>query len=647
MVQPLCRSRLLCRRDALTLALIAGLFLLGAAAQGRPMPRAKRSSAASLPQAVTETQDQDDACPHRVVFRNHSSAGLHLRIGAELERHLAKGVTARLCTRAPRMRWQATAPSGWQIGGDVDVRDLTVREVVISDPDATLRVVNRSGEDQRLTLDGREVGTVKGGEDHDFGAIGPGDHQLLARGGHSNGWLASQFVAKVGRTVRVDLRPPDTVTDVYNTSADDAALRIDGFDYGQLVAGASVRVVGLCGGRHEALLIGKQTGDVQRSVLRVARAGERPKPSPPLQLTLVNAADEVLDVPAGLANFAAELAVGTQTRWTLPAGLTFGITLTGRDSGLAYHFDVRARDGAERVWRIVRPKAMLRLVNRTGQGVAVLLPGRRVAHLDRGATATLRVPAGRALLVAHLGEDSHQLRTGLVLKPGADATWQIRSQETAVTVVNGYAETVQVALDGAQPVEVKSQGDLRLDVLPGRHHLDVRARVSHTEAAATFQIADGQLRKAYFDPPDGALRVDNGLGDAPVLLLARGKQLGEVAKGQAVAVDVLPGRLTAEVRDTESGRSQSWTGSIAPTEQIDLDPPPRAAVDLALENGGKRELRVQVDAGEAHPIAAGQTWQIAGVAPGTHVLSVEVAGQLLRRRIDVDAHRALVRVRLR
>lgn len=641
---PLCLHR---TRTALMLALIAVLATLGTAAQARPMPRAKHPSATALPQAVSESADEGDACPHRVVFHNRSSSGLQLRIGAELQRHLAKGITARLCTRAPRMRWQVTAPSGWQIGGDVDVRDLTVRDVVINDPDATLRVLNRSGEDQRLTLDGREVGTVKAGEDHDFGAIAPGDHQLLARGTHSNGWIPSQFFAKVGRTVRVDLRPPNTVADVYNTGADDAALRIDGFDYGELAAGASLRVVGLCGGRHEAVLIGKQTGEVQRTVLRVARAGERHRPSPPTQLTLVNAAGEVLDVPAGLARYAAQLDAGTQTRWTLPAGLTFGVTLTGRDSGLTYHFDVRGRDGGARTWRITRPKAMLRLVNRTGQEVAVLVPGHRVAHMDAGATATLRVPAGRALLVAHLGQDQHQLRTGLVLKPGADATWQIRSQETAVTVVNGYAETVQVVLDGAQPVEVKSQGDLRLDVQPGRHHLDVRARISHTEAAASFQIADGQLRKAYFDPPDGALRVDNGVGDAPVVLLARGKQLAEVPKGQAVAVDVLPGRLTAEVRDARSGRAQSWTGSIAPTEQVDLDPPPRAAVDLALENGGQRDLRVQLDAGEAHPIAAGQTWQIAGVAPGTHVLTMEVGGQVLRRRIDVDAQRALVRVRLR
>ncbi len=632
--------------------LLAGSFLaIGGEALARPAqhgrPGRPRSHAAELPAPVTDTVDPADPCPHAVIFRNQSAGTLRLRVGEELVRTLGKGVTAHLCTRAEHVRWQVLARAGWQLSGEADLRDVVQRDVLVTDPDASMRVANHSGEDQRLSLDGRDLGIVKGGETKLFGGVLPAAHKILARGTHSNSWRPLRFAAHVGQTVRVELGPDATVTDVYNTASEEVGLRIDGYDFGMIPAGSFVRVLGLCGGRHEAMLLGKEPGQITRRILRVARAGEVQRPSEPVTLRLVNATGELLEVPEGLRQYAVELPQDVTQTWKLPAAVTFGITLKGHDSGLPYHYDLHATDSGKRTWRITRPKATVRLANRTGQEVAVLLPGLNVAHLDAGQTVQVRMPAGRAKLTAHLTAEERQLQTGLFLKPGAFATWEIGARETAITVVNQQVEPLQVLLDGVQRAEVRAQGDLRLDVPPGRHHIEVRAPLSHTVAMATFKVRDGQLRKVYFNPPDGTLRIDNRGGDTPLVLVARGRQEALVPKGAAVAAGVAPGRLTAEVRDPLRETSEIWTGSVVPTQQVDLDRPPRKVVDLELENTAARAVRLTLDQGEPHDLAAGATWHVAEVQPGMHVLSVQTAGQLLRRRIEVDAHKALVRVKLR
>lgn len=624
----------------------AALLVLCPTVQARPAQRADDEQATGLPAVATETASKTGSCPRSVLFRNQSSSDLRLRVGSEFVRGLGKGVVARFCTGAERVRWQVRARAGWQIGGEADLRDLRQREVLISAPDASLRVTNRSGEDQRLSLDGRDLGVVHTDELWEFGNIAPGQHRILARGLHSSAWRPLRIVASAGRVARAQLGVPATVVDVHNTATEAAGLRIDGVDFGTIPGASSVRVLGLCGGRHEAVLIGQPSGQLQRQVLRVARAGEPRRPTTPVTLLIVNATGEVLEIPEGMRTFGVEIAPNATPQWTLPPAVSFGITLTGRDSGLTYHFDVRTQDFGKREWRVIRSKATVRLANRTGQELAVLLPDQTVAHLAPDKTVVVRVSAGRVKITANLAGEKRQLSTGLFLQANADATWQIRSRETAITIVNGHGESVHVLLDGLQRAEIRAHGDLRMDVAPGRHRIEVRAPVSHTVAAATFEMADGQLRQAYFDPPDGAVRVDNGAGAAPVVLLIRGRKLAELPAGASVAVDVIPGRLTAEVRDEKSEVSDIWTGSVAPAQQVDLAPP-RATADVELENTATRSLRLTLDQGVARDLAVGAVWRVTAVKPGTHMLTIEGAGQPLRRRIDVDARRPLVRLRLR
>ena len=177
-----------------------------------------------------------------------------------------------------------------------------------------------------------------------------------------------------GDTRTVTWTPPPTWTTIRNHETEAAHVVIDGVGYGDVAAQGEIRVLGLGGGKHSALLTYFPSGKSKKLPVFASNAGEPPGTSPEIELTAANLTGEVLDIPLGLR----EWGVRMDTLGTLHVRVprkNFGAVLIGHDSGLKYKQEFHAKTDPDAiVWKITRPRAVLRVKNATGVPIVVSLP---------------------------------------------------------------------------------------------------------------------------------------------------------------------------------------------------------------------------------------------------------------------------------
>ena len=608
-------------------------------------PEAPLTPAVGLP--VTASLESATQCPKAAVaFRNGGRSVLTLRIAGGQARDLGPGARVVECADDAIVPWQVTAASGWRYGGRMDVSGLQLREELLIEPGATLDLVNATGEPQRMRLDGRDLGWLDPGKSRTLGPLTTGKHELLGQGKVSRRKDAKVVHVHAGGMSTLTWEPPPTWTQIRNPENEAAHVVVDGVGFGDVAPHAELRVLGLGGGKHQALLTYVPSGKQKKLDVVASPAGDPPGPSPELELTLQNQTGEILDLPEGLRDWGREIDVGATLHARVPRR-TFGINLTGQASGVRYHLDIHGRTSPEHVtWLVTRPRATLRVQNATLLPLHVELPDGASLDVARNTERTADVPAGRMKLkaVARGGDAPRTWARGMTIKPGKAALWRVSAPGTALMVTSGYSEPLWVRLDGVATIKLLPGKSMRLNARPGTHTLDARAPRSGTAAKMQLRLDDGERRTVTIKPPTGTLRLT--AGTRPVQVFVRGVAVAEAQPGEPMAVPVTAGEVQAEVRD-DKGRSSNFVGLVAPTQQVELTLP--AADVAALEIGwqGTEAAQISVDAGAEMTLQPGTSLRLDGVQRGPHLVAVASGGFQWRRWVQVDGRQAVARVVLK
>ena len=548
--------------------------------------------------------------------------------------------TLRICAQENVVEWQVTAPRGWQYGGRMDVAGVKLREETLVSPGGTLVLVNATGETQKMMLDGHPAGKLEPGKQKSLGPLLAGEHHVLARGRVSQLVDAKRVRLEAGETRTVTWQPPPTWTQIRNYEKELAHVVVDGVGFGDVPAGGEIRVLGLGGGKHQALLTFAPSGKIKKLVVVASPAGQPAGKSPEIEVTVVNQTGELLDIPPGLREWGTVMDVLGLVQTRVPRK-TFGATLVGRDSGLKYRQDFHAKTDPDAiVWRITRPRGLLRVKNATGMPIVVSLPEDQTAAVGVGQIVARKIPAGRLSILAKAVGNDRVWKRGMTLKVGRELMWQVKSKLTAIIATSAYAEPLLVRLDGVGRVKLLPGKSVRMNARPGSHRLEARAARSGTQSIIDLDIADGDRRVVTIKPPTGSLKLT--AGERPVTVRVRGVEVAEAPAGEAVVVPVTAGQVQAEVRDDQS-RNVNFVGLVAPTQQVELKLPAsdRAALEIGWQ--GKTAAEVAVDGGPATTLQPGATLRLDGVKRGAHLVAIASAGISWRRWMQIDSRQAVAR----
>ncbi len=602
-------------------------------------PEAPGNTPVALP--LTTTLETASQCTRAIVaFRNASRSTLTLTIGDAAPVKILPKQAQRFCAQDDVVGWQVNSADGWQYGGRMEVAGLRLREETLIEPGASLVVVNGTGETQRLQLDGRAVGKVDPGKQKTLGPLSAGVHELLARGKISKRKDTKRVRLAAGDTVTVTWQPPPTWTQIRNHDQEGAHVIVDGAGFGDVAPGGEIRVLGLGTGKHQALLTYFPSGRTKKIEIFASPAGEPAGKSPEIEVTVVNQTGETLVIPLGLREWGTTLDDLGILRVRVPRR-TFGAVLTGRDSAFKYHQDFHAKtDPDTMLWRIIRPRGIVRVKNATGVPIVVNLPDDQTMAVAVGKTAETSLAAGRVSLVAKAQGSDRQWKRGLTVKVGRELLWQVKSPLTALLVASAYAEPLLLRLDGTGQYKLLPGKSVRMNARPGSHRLETRALRSGTASVIELDVQDGDRRKLTIKPPTGSLRLT--AGTEPVTVRVRGIEVAEVQPGEPVVVPVTAGQVQVEVRD-DKGRSANFLGLVAPTQQVELALPAEDRAALEITWQGTAVAQVVVDGGAEVALQPGATLRLDGVKRGPHLVAITSGGIAWRRWMQVDGHQAVAR----
>lgn len=590
------------------------------------------------PEAPTATELADDpTCGHAVVFRNDTGTNVDLAVYGGRQQRLLQGQSRKICAVGAALDFRVYGPQGgWQYGNDLNLNGIRLWQEFLVAPGGSVRVVNRTRERQQLLLDGREVALLQPDKEATIGPMTPEKHKIVAKAHPSQRAVNFEITAQIGETSQIDLWPPATSTPVFNPMAESARVHVDGRGYGTVESRQTVNILGLPPGVHQLRLGGEVSGTAQLQRLVTQKPGDGPPPSPEIALTLDNQTGEILKIPAALGRFGATLEKGQKVLWPIPRA-TFGLTLLGSESGLKYHLNFQAKtDPAQREWLLKRPEARLTLDNQTGETVQVVIPSHKPFELAAFASQDVQVQAGRLRVRADATQRQKSWNAGMRLTANAHVAWHIRAPATAVALKNNFREPVLVWLDNVPRRAVQAGKEQRFKVVAGLHEVRVTSKITLLSSAFRVRVADGDNARVAVQPPDGTLHLDDHVDERGMRVLVRGVQAAEVQAGAQAQVPVRAGKMTVEIRENGTDHSTIWQGSVAPTQQIDLPRPARDSVKLRVHWQGHKSAQMGLDDLAAVQVASGAILELNQVAPGGHLLSIEIAGHKYRREIKVD-----------
>ena len=602
-------------------------------------PEAPGNPPVALPLAVT-LESQSTCAKAMVAFRNSTKSALSLTIGEATPVQIAPGQTQRACAEDDVVEWRVTSAHGWQYGGRMDVTGLKLREETLIVPGATLILANATGEPQKIEVDGRRIGIIEAGKQKTIGPLTAGTHNLLARGKITQRRDPKKVKLAAGDTTTLTWQPPPTWTTIRNHETEAAHVVVDGVGFGDVQAEGEIRVLGLGGGKHQALLTFFPSGKTKKLTIVASPAGEPEGKSPEILLTAANLTGEALDIPLGLR----EWGVTMDTLGTLKVRVprkTFGVTLIGRDSGLKYKQDFHAKTDPDAIiWKITRPRAVLRIKNATGVPIVVQLPEDKTLTVGASQIAAVKLPAGKTALLAKAKGGEREWKRGLTLLANRELMWTVKSKQTALIVTSTYAEPLLVRLDGAARFKLMPGKSVKFNARPGSHRIETKALRSGTSAVMELDIQDGDRRALTVKPPTGSLHLT--AGTEPVKVLVRGVEVAEAQPGEPVVVPVTAGQVQAEVRDNK-GQTVNFLGLVAPTQQVELALPAadRGALEIAWQ--GKVAAQVVVDGGAEMSLQPGASLRLDGVKRGPHLVAIASGGISWRRWVQLDGRQAVAK----
>ncbi len=548
---------------------------------------------------------------------------------------LRTGKRISVATQASRIRYTVIRGQDWQYSGDLHLDGVLERLITLTPPLAFLRIVNRSDEVAEVRLHGERIGKLPRAGSKTFGPLPAGKATLVAIGERSRAWSLLRTTLRSGITHTAILPPAPAGLLVHNVLDEPARVSVDHRDYGVVDAGVHVHLLGLVPGGHDVALHGLHSGRVWRHETQLSSVGARQATAGRLLLDVHNLTGETLRLPHALGGLH-DKPLLPDDKVTFPmARKAVRVVLEGETSGLRYVRDVLT-DPARTTWIIKRPTGNLRLTNGTGEKAEVQIEGVAKIPMRRDQVVQLqRVPAGQLRLRVTTARSGQVFERGVSLEPGADIAWVVTAGKTSLLLVNGWPESVAVSIDGAPRGIIDARSRFRIDTIqPGAHKVGFRTTTSGRSELSLVQVIDGRQTRHELRPPDGTLRVTNNSSEKLEVLIS-GARAGHVAAGKSTAFSTRPGRMTAEVRGVDSGRSASWSGSLAPAQHVHLPTPSARGGALLLHNPLDVAVQVVVDARSPVTIGAGKRVQLASLPPGDHLVEIRGPKFVQRQRVVV------------
>lgn len=606
------------------------------------MTLATGTAVAAKPTA-TDPAKATEACPLAVHWINKADVSVTLDVQGLGPQPLAPGKSLQVCADRPELGYGVQA-AGWLYAATLQLRHGERRTVELRAPGGTVAIDNQTQEPQAVAIDGAPAVLLGVGAHKLLGPLSPGTHHLVARSQRSAWTWGQQVQLQAGQAVAITLPKPRGKLRLRNPLPESALLLVGTKAYGVVASHAELWLVGVAAGKHAVHWVGQ---DVGKQVDEFAVADDpEAQLSARIQVVVVNATGEDLELPAAMAAAATVLQAGASQTWTVPRA-EFRIAATGRDSGLIYTFDVRKSGPAAVKWRMTRPVTTLRVVNRAGEPASLSVHGTAVATLAPGSRIGLRVPAGRLQVAATVASRAQPQRTGLMLAAHQQAVWVIQARETAITVQSLWPEPVDLRVNGRRVGTLFAHGDMRVPLPPGRHEVVVaNFRLGWVERTEIV-LHDGEIAKPVFAPPSAAAHLDNRKRKVGGELWVENVKGLQVAAGDQAGIAVPAGHTYVQARDIKGQRGANTEVWSAPTEQVAVPLPPHALVRLVVVSGADKPLQITLNSGEVRTLQPGDRWAAGELPVAVHLLTIDDGKRRTAAQVTLDGSRSEVHVMVR
>ncbi|TNF29283.1 MAG: hypothetical protein EP329_16170 [Deltaproteobacteria bacterium] len=604
-----------------------------------------------------ETRSYTRVAPHDVVLEvvNRTPADLRISVRGRVEgvvkrgdrvrfHHLERG-PARLEAQPREAGQRALGPWGEdrELSAELERWEIVTEGSSVPTPPglADLKVENPSRHAVVVSVDGRRLGRVFGGESQTFLDLYEGPHRVVAATDDGALTLAAEVRLAADGVGTWTIAFAGARLEIVNDTAEPVRIAIDGSDRGVVEAGGTwtsddeqpgLRVITATSvvSRHpwQAAL---QLSTAAPTQWRLGTSGAT--------LRVENRSGEAVDlaleghapvsVPDG----------GTADLADLPVGRLAPVA-TGAVSGQRYAAVVELGGDQRYTWTINPLFPTLRVVNRTRRALVAYVAGDRRGVIAAGQTLLLRhLPAHAftAEVVDEHGSTYFQETVDPTKTPAS--TWLVTAVTGSLAVVNDRPEIVDVFLDGRPLDSVEARSERTFGGAEvGSRLVEARGRRSGAVLRIPVEITEETPASVRLEDPTAILEIVNDLG---VELRPTGPladQHAAIPAGESRSF-VVPARRATWVLLGPGGVPVARDGGPASGEVVRWEVRP-ARTSLVVWNQLGEDVAVAIDDQAVGTVAAGAHESFTDVATGQHRLqavgtaSGEVRGTTRVARAD-------------
>ncbi len=192
--------------------------------------------------------------------------------------------------------------------------------------------------------------------------------------------------------------------------------------------------------------------------------------------------------------------------------------------------------GSEVTWTVSRESSAMEISNRTDEVMVVSIRGEQVGEVEPGETLSVRdLTTGVANLFATARDSGIGLEKDETLVPGATHHWELSKGAGLLTLVNAFAEEVEVSLDGVRSLALTPAGEVTLSLPAGEHRVGWSSALTRASGRTRVEISSARSQRVTLGPGSARVSVTNRL-DGAVALYLGGRFQARLAETERVTL---------------------------------------------------------------------------------------------------------------
>jgi len=448
-------------------------------------------------------------------------------------------------------------------------------------PSGSLRVVNRSSEPVRVTIDGLPREVIQRGSEVVYSDIRFGEHRLSAKGIQTGFEVDTELSVSEGVIPEFLVASPRSAVKIYNGSGIALEVTVGDFTRVRLENGATRVVDGLEPGDIPVMAM-DLAGRVVFSTMTPLKTGEVAPVDVPIPTGIVAVVSDLDELVTIFANgrLLGECEPGGAAEFK---GLVPGIAhlqAMGSDGRLKARVRLDVPEDTQTVWML---KPGLASESIADEGALLVLNMReetiriRVDGYDRGDI----LPAGRRLVTSllpgrHVAEAIGKrtlelMRAELDIGIGEKVEWLASPSVATLALINVREEEVRVTVDGLEAALLAPSESLDIKVSNGRHHVLARGTSTMCSTDHDVDLPASTRTELKLTSPLGSLKVTNSFGE-PLSISSGDRDLGVVLPGDLVVFrDIDPGKRRLEAKSLTRPLSWAVVVTLRPGETYDWE----------------------------------------------------------------------------